>query len=166
MGTRARVDFEPVDVAGVLRAALGLSNDMLAAAQVEVRTKFSPDLPSVMADRAQLTQVVLNLISNSCDAMRGLSAPRRQLRLEVTQPDPGHVQIFVADSGSGLPNIERERLFEPFVTTKPEGMGLGLGGRLSAEPNAANGATFRMVLPVNGVAPLDTRSDRRDSATL
>jgi signal transduction histidine kinase len=148
--------FEPVSVERVIRDALALSGNTLALAQVEVQSQLADDLPRVRGDAVQLLQVVLNLIVNGCDAMRGTPVPSRRLRVQVDQPDAHHVEILVADSGIGLPN-DVERVFEPFFTTKPEGLGLGLpiarsiakahGGRLRGETNQRGGATFRLVLP-------------------
>jgi C4-dicarboxylate-specific signal transduction histidine kinase len=153
--------FEPVSVERVVRDALALSSNTLALAQVDVQSVLAVDVPHVRGDAVQLLQVVLNLIVNGCDAMRGTPVSSRRLHLEVTQPDAHHVEIRVADSGIGLPN-DVERVFEPFFTTKPEGLGLGLpiarsiatahGGRLRGETNQRGGATFRLLLPADGAA--------------
>ena len=88
---------------------------------------------------------------------------RARLRLQVAQPDPRHVEIVVADSGVGLPNGDVERVFEPFFTTKPDRLGLGLpmarsfavahGSQLWGECNRHGGASFHLLLPVDGATP-------------
>jgi two-component system sensor kinase FixL len=108
----------------------------------------------VLADRVQIQQVVLNLIRNAIDAM-GESA-RRDLGISVTAGEPGMVLVSVADTGPGVSLDVEGQLFQPFVTTKPEGMGVGLsisrtiveshGGRIWVEPTPGGGATFRFSL--------------------
>jgi len=151
--------FESTDVARLVGDALNLSANILEAARVEVLPEIARDLPLVKADRVQLLQVLLNLIANSHDAMCSVAEPRR-LRLRVTQPDPEHVEVVVADTGTGLPNGDSELVFEPFFTTKTGAMGMGLpiarsiacehGGRVWAEPSEGGGATFHLLLPVEG----------------
>jgi two-component system, LuxR family, sensor kinase FixL len=107
----------------------------------------------VLADRIEVQQVLLNLIRNALDAMDGVE--RRELRLS-SAPAEDMVEVAVADTGPGLAREVRERLFEPFVTTKANGMGIGLsicrrivdahGGRFWAEDNAGGGTVFRFTL--------------------
>jgi two-component system sensor kinase FixL len=109
----------------------------------------------VFGDRIQLQQVLLNLVINACEAMDGLPEPR-QVNIRTRCMDGAGVEISVSDRGGGIPPGDLERIFEPFVTTKEHGMGLGLsicrtiitahGGRLWAE-NIGEGATFRFTLP-------------------
>jgi len=111
----------------------------------------------VQGDRIQLQQVLLNLILNACDAMGDADASRRQLVL-ATELTDGFVQLTVTDGGPGIPEHQLERVFEPFVTFRSQGLGLGLaisrsivsdhGGSIRAENNAGGGATFRCFLPV------------------
>lgn len=152
--------YAPLRVESLVRDALALSSNALALAGVEVEAHVAANLASVRGDTAELVHVLLNLITNGCDAMRCTSVARRRLRLAALQPDPGHVELTVSDTGIGLPNGEAERVFEPLFTTKPEGLGLGLavarsiatasGGRLWGENNRDGGATFHLVLPVDG----------------
>ena len=106
----------------------------------------------------QIEQVLLNLITNGCDAMDAVDRPRRQIVVSTELGDDGAVRLSVRDRGVGIPEGLQDRVFEPFFTTKPSGMGLGLavcrtiitahGGRLWAESNVDGGATFCVALPV------------------
>ena len=105
----------------------------------------------------QLQQVVLNLIINAAEAMSGASDGPRELLISTGTSDTGDVRVAVRDSGPGLTPAALERLFEPFCTTKPGGLGLGLsicrsiieahGGRLWVSANVPRGATFQFTLP-------------------
>jgi signal transduction histidine kinase len=126
-----------------------------ATAEVAVRYEFGPGTGLVLADRIQAQQVVLNLARNAIEAMVG--SPRRELTVGSRLGADDFVETYVADTGQGLSPEVAERLFEPFVTDKPEGMGVGLsisrsiveahGGRIWTERNADGGATFRFTLP-------------------
>ncbi len=121
------------------------------------QTDLAPGLPSVVGDRVQLQQVLLNLIMNGIEAMKEVVAERpRNLLIGSRLDASGAVLIAVHDSGSGLPK-DVERVFETFYTTKAEGLGMGLaicrliieahGGRLWASPNVPCGAVFQFTLP-------------------
>ena len=120
---------------------------------VVMRTELAAELPSVSADRVQLQQVLMNLMLNAIEAMRG--APG-ELTIKSEQGD-GHILVSVSDTGVGLPPGNRDELFNAFFTTKPDGTGMGLaisrsiveshGGRLWAEANQGRGATFHFTLP-------------------
>jgi len=124
-------------------------------ASVTLKTQIANDLPAVMVDRVQLQQVLVNLMRNAIEAMR--DSPRRELTLAVAAASRDSVEISVSDTGPGLPKEVAAQLFEPFVSTKPEGMGVGLsicrsiiaqhGGRIWADPNPDGGTAFRFVLP-------------------
>jgi two-component system sensor kinase FixL len=111
----------------------------------------------VFGDRVQLQQVVLNLVLNACDAMNHTHVTQRLLAL-ATAADDGFVELVVSDRGTGIPDGQLERVFEPFVTFREQGLGLGLaisrsivtahGGSIRAVNNADGGATFRCLLPV------------------
>ena len=111
-------------------------------------------------DRVHLQQVLLNLILNALDAMNGNATEDRELIVRVKAEAGKHLEVSVRDCGTGLaPNAARD-LFEPFNTTKPNGMGMGLaisrtiieahGGKIRAENNPDRGATFTFTLPVTG----------------
>lgn len=121
-----------------------------------VLMELSKDLPSTFIDRIQIQQVVVNLVRNAMEALA--DCERRQLTIGTAQREPDLIEVSVADTGPGLSEAVMSQLFQPFVTTKPKGMGLGLsisrsiidahGGRLQVSRNAEGGATFRFVLPI------------------
>lgn len=121
---------------------------------VRVTFQFHPSIDRVIADRVQIQQVILNLIRNAIEAMEGL--PRRELVISTEPAEDGMVAIVIADTGSGLSPDILPKLFEPFISTKPNGMGVGLsisrtiveahGGVISARPNEGGGTVFRLTL--------------------
>jgi C4-dicarboxylate-specific signal transduction histidine kinase len=110
------------------------------------------------ADRVQLQQVVINLFVNALDALGALEAGARILRVRTERPEPDAVRVTVEDSGGGIAPDAIERVFEPFYTTKRQGLGMGLtisrsiveahGGRLWATSHNPSGVTFEFTLPV------------------
>jgi signal transduction histidine kinase len=114
-------------------------------------------LPSVLCDRTQLTQAILNLVFNAFDSVCDSDAPR-EVRLSAAQTEADRLRLSVRDRGKGIDPKAMPRLFEPFFTTKANGMGMGLaivrsivenhGGRIWAEQNPGSGATFRLELPL------------------
>ena len=141
----------------VVGKSLDLMRGELSGRGVAVTRALAPSLPSVVGDDIQLQQVVLNLLMNACDAVMGVSKGDRRIVVSTTMSD-GEVRLSVADNGFGIPDGNAERLFQPFVTSKPHGLGLGLSicrtivashsGRLWAVNNANGGATFHMAAPV------------------
>jgi two-component system sensor kinase FixL len=122
---------------------------------VRVTMQFDPQGDAVLADRVQIQQVLVNLLRNGVDAMRGTRRP--ELRVRVSRRKDGFTLVEVSDTGVGIGEEVRERLFEPFMTTKKDGMGVGLsicrtiveahGGTIWAENNPDAGATFAFTLP-------------------
>ncbi|GJE74309.1 PAS domain S-box protein [Methylorubrum suomiense] len=122
---------------------------------VTARVALAPGTGSVLADRVQVQQVLVNLMRNAREAMQ--HGDRRELTVEAGPVGPETVEIAVSDTGPGISDEVADRLFQPFVTTKPSGMGVGLsicrtiveahGGRLTVARNDAGGATFRLTLP-------------------
>jgi C4-dicarboxylate-specific signal transduction histidine kinase len=150
--------MEPLDVNRKVREVLALAEHELKTHDIVIRADLAPQLPSVAGDRVQLQQVLLNLIVNAIEAMSGVHDRARELNIVTAAKDAGAVVVEVRDSGPGLDEEDTERLFEPFYTTKGEGIGIGLsisrsiveahGGRLWATSNEPYGAVFRFSLPV------------------
>lgn len=123
---------------------------------ITAQVVLDPRVGSVLADRVQVQQVLVNLLRNAREAMQ--RSGRRELTVETRRVSPEWAEIAVSDTGAGIAEEVADRLFQPFVTTKAGGMGVGLsicrtiveahGGRLWAERNAVGGATFRLTLPV------------------
>ncbi|MGD9964956.1 MAG: PAS domain S-box protein [Hyphomonadaceae bacterium] len=134
----------------LVHEACGLALVGAKESGVDVRYELDPHLDRVLVDRIQIQQVLVNLVRNALDSMQGQE--RRQLMVS-TMIDGEMAVVSVADTGAGLDDEVRERLFQPFVTTKPQGMGVGLsisrtiieahGGRIWCEPNRDGGAIFR-----------------------
>ena len=144
-----------LDLNAVLRDALPLLRRELEDHRVSVVLDFAESLPHVLADPVQMQQVFVNLVKNACEAMSELEGERRiELRTRAGGP---RVRFEVQDNGPGLSADVRARLFQPFVTTKPDGMGLGLaicqsiveahGGSLRAEPANGGGVVFVVEFP-------------------
>jgi PAS domain S-box-containing protein len=129
----------------------------LDAHQVSLRTELSERLPTILAARAQLQQVLLNLIMNAIEAMSSVTARERVLIVRSEMAESGNVQITVEDTGCGIDPTLVDRVFEAFFTTKPLGMGMGLsicrsiieshGGLLSVSARSPNGSSFSVKLP-------------------
>ena len=148
---------QAVDINEVLADVFKLLRSDMVNHGTLLDAQLAPDLPAVNADGVQLQQVMINLMMNACDAMRGVEAPRRQIQVRsALQPGEG-VRVSVVDQGCGLGTVDPEQVFAAFYTTKAQGMGLGLsisrsivaaaGGRLWAENNVGPGATFHFSLP-------------------
>ncbi len=146
----------PLNLNDVVEESIRLLHSDLLSRQIVVSTELADTLPVVNGDQNQLQQVLLNLVINGCDAVDGRTEDRRLLvRTQVTAQ--GNLEVSVADRGAGIPAADLERIFDPFVTTKSNGMGLGLticrsiveahGGRLCATNNADGGATLHCELP-------------------
>jgi C4-dicarboxylate-specific signal transduction histidine kinase len=156
---RTAVEKESVHVAECIDSILALEHSGLITNNVAVDLSIDPALPPVIAAQAQLQQVLLNLVSNACEAMAGKGGERR---LRIAAERHSHeVRVAVSDNGSGVADFHR--IFEPFYSTKEQGVGLGLpiartiigehGGRLWGTNNACGGATFYICLPVAITAP-------------
>jgi PAS domain S-box-containing protein len=151
----------PVDLNATVRDVLELVRTELVTRNVRVATELDPKMPLVMADRVQMQQVILNLVMNACEAMGERPIGERTLVLG-THFVPRHaaVELTVRDRGNGIPGHDLERIFQPFVTTKMHGMGLGLAicrsvaeshrGRLWAENALDGGAVFHLRVPLEG----------------
>ena len=148
--------LHPLDLNRIIEEVLQLTQADLIGHGITVLTELEPELPRITGDRVQLQQIILNLILNSTEAMAGNPPGARRLLLE-TMLRESQLRTSIRDEGSGLP-ADIEPLFQPFYSTKSQGLGMGLaicrsiaaahGGRLWAEPNPGGGAIFHLVLPI------------------
>ena len=163
--SRGETEMRPENAARLVEEASALALVGVKERGVTVRVRIDRDAPWILADRVQVQQVLLNLIRNAIEAMGAVE--RRELTISL-RPEDGMVVFAVADTGPGLAPEAASRLFQPFVTTKRSGMGVGLsisrtiveahGGRIWPEPNPGGGTIFRFTIPaapqeVEGEAP-------------
>jgi signal transduction histidine kinase len=159
---RGETRLQPLDTAELVHDVLELAHAELITRRVIATAVLAPSLPQVLGDRVQLQQVLLNLVLNASEAMSANGPQDRRLSMIATADARRNVQISVRDCGTGIPPDLIDRLFEPFVTTKPQGLGLGLsisrtivaahGGRLWAQNNTDRGATVHCLLVAAPVA--------------
>ncbi|MFL5277270.1 MAG: ABC transporter substrate binding protein [Myxococcales bacterium] len=148
---------QPVDVNDAIVEVTSLLRKELERKRVALRLDLTKKLPPVLGDVVQLQQVLLNVVVNACDAMNGNDGAPRELRIETAQGQPGRIIIAFRDSGTGVAQADLHRIFDRFVTTKPEGLGMGLsicrsiieahGGRIWATRNDDRGLTIHSDLP-------------------
>jgi signal transduction histidine kinase len=154
----SRGDIQQVDMNMVVKGILqGLHND-LTDHRVTCRVELESELPAILGHKGQLQEVVFNLIHNALDAMKGSPVAGRSLCVRTEKRDSKAVGICVQDSGPGITPEQMGRIFDPFVTTKKDGMGMGLaicrmiverhGGQISASSDVNTGARFEIVLPL------------------
>jgi two-component system nitrogen regulation sensor histidine kinase GlnL len=165
LGTPPRLQLEPINIHRVLNDVLALEHQSPVWGRVVLRTGFDPSLPAVRGDRAQLTQVFLNLVKNALEALGGEGELEVSTQIEARfhiRRGGGRgrfLSVIVADTGPGIPEDDQAHLFSPFFSTKPRGSGLGLavchrivtehGGAIVHETRAGRGACFRVTLPVS-----------------
>ena len=155
---RGEAQFETVHLDIIIDQVLRLIHSDLVSHNIKVVHEAIPGVPPISADAVQLQQVMLNLLSNACDALKSVNPRDRRISIGVGMRGPGRVRISVSDNGCGFADDNPEHLFKPFVTTKRSGLGLGLsisrsivdahGGRIWAENNRDGGATFHIDLAV------------------
>jgi len=153
------ISKESIGINAMIRDVLGLIEADANSASIDVRLELENDLPDVMANPIQMQQVILNLTHNAVDAMRESLHLRRRIVIRSELADEDTIRILVKDRGPGVSRSLREGIFHPFVTTKRDGLGVGLaisrtiveahGGRLSYRANPEGGAIFVVALPVN-----------------
>jgi signal transduction histidine kinase len=155
---RSSTTMELLDLSEAAQEVVTLSLNEFQRNRVIVRTACAHELPPVHGDRVQLQQVILNLLLNASEAMRGVDDRPRQLLIRTYLDEDENVRLTVQDAGVGFESKDIERLFESFYTTKTDGMGVGLSisrsiierhrGRIWAAPNSsAPGATFSFAIP-------------------
>ena len=147
--------ISPEDVGAVVREAGELGQIGQGSTGVKVDIQVEPNAPSVLIDRIQIQQVLVNLLRNALEALA--KQKKARVQIAVTTQDDGDVGVAVIDNGPGLPENVAANLFKPFLTTKSDGMGIGLsisrsivldhGGDLECEPSDGGGTTFRFSLP-------------------
>jgi two-component system, LuxR family, sensor kinase FixL len=161
---KGEVQNQMLDINTVVKDVLKIMNSDLINNMVTTQTELQADLPDVQGDRVQLQQVLINLIINACDAMTGTKPEERRVLCRSLYSGNGEIHVVIVDHGCGIPPDGFERVFEPFVTTKHNGMGLGLsvcrkivaahGGRLWATNNPDSGASVHVALPIPSSAAL------------
>ena len=150
--------FEPLDINALINDTVKLIITHITVKNKVVKFKLESGLPLIQGDRIQLQQVLLNLISNSLEAMEG-SSDSREVLISTSRKDTGTIMVQVKDAGCGIPAENMKKLFAHFFTSKPDGLGMGLsisrsiveahGGCLEAENNPDRGATFYFTIPIN-----------------
>lgn len=147
----------PLDINDVVREASRLVQREAITHGASLRLELAQELPSILGDRVQLQQVIINLVINAIQAMASVTDRPRILLIRSQQSEDGHVLVAVRDSGTGIEAKSVNKLFKAFFTTKPSGMGMGLSicrtiieahsGQVSAANNSGPGATFQLILP-------------------
>jgi signal transduction histidine kinase len=146
---------ELIDLNEIIRHMIAVLRDTADRNSISIRTELDPELAPTAADRVQLQQVLMNLMLNGMEAMKGDSGA---LMITSKRSEDGQLMVSVGDSGIGLPVEGAKRIFEAFFTTKPDGTGIGLplsrriieshGGRLWASANTPRGAVFHFTVPI------------------
>jgi two-component system, LuxR family, sensor kinase FixL len=152
-----RRENAPVELNSTIAEVLALTRHRAARTGESIRAELAGGALVVMGDRVQLQQVLLNLVMNGLEAMRHETGPNRTVVVSSWRDEEGHVHVSVRDAGEGFDPADSDRIFDPFYTTKADGLGIGLavsrsivqahGGRLTATLNATGGATFAFHLP-------------------
>jgi signal transduction histidine kinase len=150
--------MRPLDINALIDETIAIIATDATVRNTVVKTEFDANLPLVRGDRVQLQQVLLNLISNSFDALES-SQGAREILIRTKRLDTDTIIVAVKDSGCGIPAHNIPKLFTRFFTSKPDGLGMGLsisrsiveahGGRLDVKNNPDRGATFYFTIPVD-----------------
>src|SRR6266404_2647231 len=164
----ADLKAQPVDLNGIALGTLDVLRGELKDHGVIIRTELAPELPLVPGHSGQLQEVMLNLVRNAIDAMDSITDRARVLRVRTECDGRGAIVVSVEDSGPGIDPEKSDSIFDAFVTTKPQGMGLGLAicrmiisrheGQLSASADYKSGASFQFTLPIKSAVGSSTAS--------
>jgi len=151
-------EMEPLNINALVDETVVLVTTDITIRSIVLKLELEGDLPLVSGDRIQLQQVLLNLISNSFDALES-SQGERDILIRTLRKDTGTIIVEVKDSGCGIPTRDMPKLFTHFFTSKPDGLGMGLsisrsiveahGGRLNVKNNPGRGATFYFTIPIS-----------------
>jgi len=154
-------EMSKLDLAELVSGVLALTHGEIVDSGAVLRTSYEADLPRIRADRVQLQQVVLNLVTNAIEAMQPMPSDRRRLSVSITRSGENTIALEVADSGPGIPPEGVERIFDSFYTTKQKGLGMGLSicrsiiqahnGALTVVDTGDLGTRFQVTLPVDEV---------------
>jgi signal transduction histidine kinase len=146
-----------IQINEIIEEVVALADRQASRNEVSVVTELTPDLPLVVGDRIQLQQVILNLMLNGIEAMSGVHDRSRRLVVRSRMQDAEQIRVSIEDCGIGVTEKNISRLFEPFFTTRSQGIGMGLpisrsiveahGGRLWAESTVNQGSVFQFTLP-------------------
>ncbi|MFA5389209.1 MAG: ATP-binding protein [Candidatus Omnitrophota bacterium] len=155
---KSEPEIKPLDINTLINETIMLIATDAAVRSCVIKTELGVNLPLVHGDRIQLQQVLLNLISNSFDALENSSDPR-EILIRTSRKDTDSIMVAVKDSGCGIPAQNIPKLFTHFFTSKPDGLGMGLsisrsivklhGGQLNVENNPDSGATFYFTIPID-----------------
>ena len=147
-----------LQINAIVRDAVRFADPEARQHSVSIRLRLAEQLPSVLADAIQIEQVILNIVRNAIEAMGSMKFGKREIVIETTFSECDAIEVRVTDTGPGMSTVKFEELFDPFFSTKPTGMGMGLtisrsiieahGGRLWATPNSDRGLTFLFKLPM------------------
>lgn len=159
LAKKGEIEMVPLDINDVVKDVIALVTRELVSHQVTLRTELAAALPTVLGDRIQLQQVLINLVMNGIEAMDAVTDRTRELVIQSSENDTGHVQLAVTDCGVGIAENDTNRVLDPFFTTKSSGLGMGLsicrsiveahGGRLSIVCKQEPGARFQFDLPLH-----------------
>ncbi|WP_375785104.1 PAS domain S-box protein [Bradyrhizobium sp. Pha-3] len=159
LAKKGEIEMVPLDINDVVKDVIALVARELVSHRVTLKTKLMAALPAILGDRIQLQQVIINLVMNGIEAMDAVTDRARELVIQSSKDDTGHVQLTVTDCGVGIAKDDTDRVLDPFFTTKSSGLGMGLsicrsiveahGGRLSVVCKQGPGASFRFDLPLH-----------------
>ncbi|WP_407185445.1 PAS domain S-box protein [Bradyrhizobium centrosematis] len=159
LAKKGEIEMVPLDINEVVKDVVALVTRELSSHRVTLTSELMFAPPRVLGDRVQLQQVIINLVMNGIEAMESVTERPRELLIRSSTDDLGYVQVAVSDCGIGIAENDADRVLDPFFTTKPSGLGMGLsicrsiveahGGRISVIQKQGPGATFQFALPLH-----------------